>query len=602
MYISGKKPEDSDFELEIESESSESASITPDKEDELGTGSSLEERSDISDITERVERGLREPFQKMQGTLEEKLNQEESELPQNDGISIGSQIIFKREASDDERSLRVDEYSQVIAEVLSNADEEEKMSFALFGHWGRGKTYLTDQIETKFKSLKEANREMKNYCVVKFSAWKYRTSPEIWAYLFQQFLDAGKEKQHTLFTFRAAFKKCGPWPFIGALFGLSVSLISWSDRVGLLLWLIQMVGATAVVYIVFLFVKFKNAFVRMRSLYSFSDHSDKLGLQAAIGADLKALLESWIPEKVSFKNYAKRNGFSLCCATGVLLFILSKIYLIFTSKGDLSDFEEFYRIITSHYILIPLTWIIGTLVLGYVIFLLTNSIKTDRILLVVDDLDRCEPMQMLEIIESTMLILDDPIIRKRLQIMMLIDESAFQQALIKKYKYLTENSLKSEHNYDEARIIRENQEKYFLVHLRLPPLSIDEVIQVSQKVALKLCNSEQNGQRESRIDKQPPSKAFVTTSRPLEENEMYELVKAMQVIFITMSGKGDSLGPRSIRSLFFRYQLARLILIKLGEIPDPKELARAVIYSYLEDQNESIPDDSVLKRVVDQVS
>ncbi len=95
-----------------------------------------------------------------------------------------------------------------------------------------------------------------------------------------------------------------------------------------------------------------------------------------------------------------------------------------------------------------------------------------RILLVVDDLDRCEPRQMLEIIESIMLLLDDKEIQKRMQIAMLVEEEAIHTALLMKYEHLRLPVVGTD-RFDskiDDRIVRENIEKIFVSYLRLPEI------------------------------------------------------------------------------------------------------------------------------------
>jgi hypothetical protein len=47
-----------------------------------------------------------------------------------------------------------------------------------------------------------------------------------------------------------------------------------------------------------------------------------------------------------------------------------------------------------------------------------------------------------------------------------------------------------------------------------------------------------------------------------------------------MGKKGQVVGPRTLRCLLFRYQLARDILSELGEPPNPRELANIVVSVY----------------------
>jgi hypothetical protein len=99
-------------------------------------------------------------------------------------------------------------------------------------------------------------------------------------------------------------------------------------------------------------------------------------------------------------------------------------------------------------------------------FLLTASKKIDqksKLLLVVDDLDRCEPDQMLAVIESLRMFLDDPAMSSRLQIMMLLDLRALELALEKRCRChkVPQNRRKD--------YILEQREKWFVTELALPP-------------------------------------------------------------------------------------------------------------------------------------
>jgi hypothetical protein len=230
---------------------------------------------------------------------------------------------------------------------------------------------------------------------------------------------------------------------------------------------------------------------------------------------------------------------------------------------------------------------------------------------------------MLEIIESTMLILDDPEIHSRLQVMMLIDESAFRHALLIKYRYLTiDREMGAEHIYNSQRIIRENQEKFFLVHLRLPPLSNDEIGAVAGKFVGQLCGQTEGlesrdvdavatGNDSALVEdarkgvnrsesQQSADFAIETVDCPIVEYEMRALAGAIEQL--AQVKDRDSIGPRTIRCLLFRYQMARSILFKLGHRPDAHHLARAIVRAYLGQNNENAEKDRFVRSAVDQVS
>lgn len=219
---------------------------------------------------------------------------------------------------------------------------------------------------------------------------------------------------------------------------------------------------------------------------------------------------------------------------------------------------------------------------------------TERVLLIVDDLDRCEPKQMLESIESTMLILDDDEVHQRLQICMLIDESAFCHAIIEKYEQLLNDKYLSEsHKYSADRIIRENLEKFFLLHLRLAALTDQEVSDVMEHYVSELCgNDESEPARETEKAELEEAVGTVEADSP-DGEEQVEIPEAPESNSIIESHEADAIrefvrqhlsgndrelvGPRTLRCLLFRYQLARDILSELGKQPSARELANVVV-------------------------
>jgi hypothetical protein len=67
---------------------------------------------------------------------------------------------------------------QAVARALSfviEATPREAM-FGIFGHWGRGKSFIANLIGLQLA---------KSHQIVWFSAWRYPNVPECWAFLFQ---------------------------------------------------------------------------------------------------------------------------------------------------------------------------------------------------------------------------------------------------------------------------------------------------------------------------------------------------------------------------------------------------------------------------------
>lgn len=511
---------------------------------------------------------------------------------------LGNHSIFRREATSTEAALNVDGYAEVIANLLANTDASERMSMAIFGHWGRGKTFLAKRIAESLDANSTSDRP--RYKTVMFSAWKYRTTPEVWAYLFERFLQEGKKQNWTL-PVRAALVRHGPWPLIIAMFGLFFSLLTMTEKTQALSAIVQAVGVGTVIYAGFLFVRFRSVAVRLKSLYTFASHADKLGLQAAIGDDLRALLKGWCQTKVKEtlkKSWLSVFWASLCYAVAAGL-ITWKLFPVQTKSDPVIPLIGALSLGVNPYVALAFyaVWTVAWVIMPFVLFFWPWQMA-DRVLLVVDDLDRCEPKQMLEIIESTMLILDDKEVHERLQVCMLIDEAAFVNALMQKYGGLTEDHQAGEGlTYTPSRIVRENIEKFFLLHVRLPPLSDGEIADVAEQYVRQLRSYSDAAQPdparphpgtvETPVVSQPngaapvnavPSRQIAVQRSVVEQEEAEAITEC---IGRELQGSNrEVIGPRALRCMLFRYQLARDILFRLGERPTPDELANAVVARY----------------------
>jgi len=533
---------------------------------------------------------------------------------------LGSRSIIRREASSNEVALNVDGYTQVIANLLKSTDDDERMSLAIFGHWGRGKTFLAKKIA---ELLDSDTKSSPKYTTVLFSAWRYRTTPEVWAYLFERFLQEGK-KESFLLPLRASLVRHGPWPLIFAMFGLFLSLWTMGERAQLLPSLIQVVGVSTVVYGAFLYIRFRSVTFRLKSLYKFASHSDKLGLQAAIGDDLRALLLAWCrkdPKTFTKKHLVTLLWPYLIYMTAALMITWKLWPVMEKTNWTIPLIGEFSNGVNIYFgLMIYSVWCLFWVVIPYVLYFFPRK-STGRVLLVVDDLDRCEPIQMLEIIESTMLILDDEDVHQHLQVCMLIDESAFFHALIDKYDHLLNiEHLDREHQYSPARIFRENLEKFFLIHLRLSALTDNEIAEVMEgyvqelrgtdkpeshlqqtPVDTEVTGSPDTGQTEPARDSGQAEAETTLESDSVIEPEEADAILAAVYTHLLSGDEREMIGPRTLRCLLFRYQLARNILSKLGTHPEASQLADVVVSIYAGTMN-STNLQTIVEKVVRQVS
>ncbi|MEA3450738.1 MAG: P-loop NTPase fold protein, partial [Bacteroidota bacterium] len=109
---------------------------------------------------------------------------------------------------------------------------------------------------------------------------------------------------------------------------------------------------------------------------------------------------------------------------------------------------------------------------------LTFIIKSypQKIVLFVDDLDRCDEEKILQIIDSLRLIIENKEISEKLVVIAAIDERISKKVIRNKYSNLIED------NEELNKMVKEYLEKLFAFGVKLPALSEDQIKQVTENV------------------------------------------------------------------------------------------------------------------------
>lgn len=183
--------------------------------------------------------------------------------------------------------------------------------------------------------------------------------------------------------------------------------------------------------------------------------------------------------------------------------------------------------------------------------MVTNPDK-NRILLYVDDIDRCSAVEMIDVIDSLRVILENEEIRKRLVVLCSLDENKIMSGFI----YLNQSVYSSE----KDRLInmaREHLEKLFIFGIKLPELDTTQQIIFVRSII----NHGKESTESSSIVTEPPystyrrNESFIPVSVSEEEKEINDTI-IEDILNEFIANYTGSLTPRKLRILYYRLLMA----------------------------------------------
>ncbi|QHI35333.1 hypothetical protein IMCC3317_06790 [Kordia antarctica] len=441
--------------------------------------------------------------------------------------------------------LDVTVLSKTFAELIRNLKNSPGQMLGVFGQWGRGKTYFMSQVENELNLThheKADNENKKNqFYYLKFHAWKYQDTEGVWAYLYQKIMELylthknnELRKHGNFFQKRIFYPIAAKWNETRLLFRLNrirngIFDICLFTVLALLViclaiynpnfledfkyWKMFLLTGTVVPLLSFFnkIWKLGDKGKRLIKTYTHKPNFNKLlGVQAEIQEELKYILRAWM--KTEFK------------------------------KED-NNAEH-----------------------------LKNDQK--RLLLFVDDIDRCHEERLIQVIDALRVMLEDDEISKRVIIISAIDEDILERAIQWKYR----NFIKQDKN--DARkdaLVKEYMDKLFIACLKLPPLYEKEKNQIIDNYAEKIGVEEKsnndeiivdnnlNSNNPNQPDAESPSKSNDTTgteeAEEINPKEISYVLKREELEKLKVAAKNinGNITPRQLRIFMYRYLLSRNI-------------------------------------------
>ncbi|WPU94737.1 P-loop NTPase fold protein [Mucilaginibacter sabulilitoris] len=349
-------------------------------------------------------------------TADEKPDAGVQSVPSEDEYFTKSVIHF-RDKKDIEGVMGVNELSAELAEIIQIMPPEQGSMIGIFGKWGRGKSFLLEETWKKLKTTERFER-------VDFHAWKFQDTPASWAYLYECLADVYLEPigwfwpwtklRHVWRQALLNFKRKGVLPLIKFLTIVSAGII------GILL---------------------------SQNLLGTYEMQLQGGLKW-IGLSFPVLVFLYTLLTTMKKEYSVKA---------------KDLFLKYSTRHSYKEHLGLQAEIQKETIKLLKTWIPK------------RKVGKKKILLLVEDLDRCQEAKIIQIIDSLRVLLEEPQIAQRIIIVTAVDERILKMAIKLKYQSLVDLD-KQDANYEKNinLIVKEHIDKLFISGLKLGPLSAFE--------------------------------------------------------------------------------------------------------------------------------
>ncbi|MCX2432190.1 P-loop NTPase fold protein [Pedobacter sp. GR22-10] len=329
-----------------------------------------------------------------------------------------SEIRF-RDKKNIDPVLAADEIAKELSQIIEIIPGEQGSMIGIFGPWGRGKTFLMDLI---WKELVKTDKFIK----VDFHAWKYQDTPATWAYLYEKLVERYFDDETDKSLIKKSIKSL--WRRLR---------LNWKrHKVGPIL---KLLGVTFVGIVASLII---DSFLPT-GLKSKNSYYDILKFPAATTVIIFAIIKSLK------KDYSSKAN---------------EIFNKYTTKHSFSDQLGLQAEIQKETSQLLKCWIPEKLT------------AHKKIVLFIDDIDRCSETKVIQIIDALRVLLEDIQIAERIVIVAAVDERILKLAIKNKYNSLLsiEEKDEKEHRKRLNKITEEYMDKLFISGIKLGVLSMEE--------------------------------------------------------------------------------------------------------------------------------
>lgn len=459
--------------------------------------------------------------------VNKKLDKDEQNKEGDDAKNYGGREIsengdIKRAGKNAKPTIGSIELSREILDTLYGMRGFDGSMFGVFGKWGRGKTFLINEIK---KRIEKSNRK-DSFVVVDFNAWKYQDTPASWAYLYGELLEKYLGPRYYSEKNKTGNKKCNI--IIDFLLTPIIRIKRffrnfWLNilRFGIINLLLTIIISIAIISVTTIYSGYIHNFV--------SNIVGNNKIFIFIISSLPVII-SLIPllESFSFKE------------------TFSEIMKNLTKKPGFFDVLGLQHEIQKELEILLRAWFF------------CNSKKS--LLLIVDDIDRCQEDRIIQIMDSLKVMLDNINIQKKIVVIAAVDERILMEVVKNKYNKIFKNE------EDVEKLAREYLDKLFLCGLKLGDLTPDEKSTILNNVCKM--DSEQQADSNDLNETDTPGNHGLVGNNVNDYDNFDDKKKLLDRDKMTLSEKESikasitslDYTPRQIDILVFRYLMARNLL------------------------------------------
>ncbi len=326
-------------------------------------------------------------------------------------------------------ALNVVSIAKVFAKYLMNYNSKYTTTLiGIFGMWGRGKTYFFDKVKDYIVS-KNSNEKTFYFC--KFQPWKYQKQESAWAYLYQTILESYLEKDINKFN-----KNITKYNWLNSSIYKVITVLGEEKDYKIFLLNLKRLGSAKLI--------FSLLFIILTAIWIFFiPFEDKLNFFSWLIGAIGIFGMIFIYKSYSFYMKSKSTA--------------KNIIDMYGKTNDYSNYLGFQSEIEKE-----LSFLLQTYI----------DINTEKLVLFIDDLDRCNEEIIIDIVDGLKLVLDNEEINSRLIVITAIDERVLEKSI--RHKYFN-NEL------PENVGTKEYIEKFFLMGIKLDQLNdsdIDELVDI----------------------------------------------------------------------------------------------------------------------------